>query len=47
VERIGRANIVGYEQELLGYATRALEAVLGPHLVDMAARQGGHPLVRP
>ena len=36
MERIGRANIVGYEQELLGYATRALEAVAGPRLVDMA-----------
>ena len=36
VERIGRANIVGYKQELLGYATRTLKAVAGPRLVDMA-----------
>jgi cysteine desulfurase/selenocysteine lyase len=36
VERIGRANIAGYEQELLGYATRALEAVPGLRLVGTA-----------
>ena len=36
MERIGRANIVGYEQELLGYATRTLKAVAGPRLVDTA-----------
>ena len=36
VERIGRANIASYEQELLGYATRALEAVPGLRLVGTA-----------
>ena len=36
MERIGRANIVSYEQQLLRYAARALDAVLGLHLVDMA-----------
>ena len=36
VERIGRANIAGYEQDLLGYATRALEAVPGLRLVGTA-----------
>jgi cysteine desulfurase / selenocysteine lyase len=36
VERIGRANIAGYEHELLGYATRALEAVPGLRLVGTA-----------
>jgi len=36
VERIGRANIAGYEQELLGYATRALEQVPGLSLVGTA-----------
>jgi len=36
VERIGRANIAGYEQELLAYATRALEAVPGLRLVGTA-----------
>ena len=36
MERIGRANIASYEQELLGYATRALEAVPGLRLVGTA-----------
>ena len=36
VERIGRANIASYEQELLGYATRSLEAVPGLCLVGTA-----------
>jgi len=36
VERIGRANIASYEHELLGYATRALEAVPGLRLVGTA-----------
>ena len=36
VERIGRANIASYEQELLGYATRVLEAVPGLRLVGTA-----------
>ncbi len=34
VERIGRTNITGYEQELPGYAMRVLKAV--PGLVDTA-----------
>ena len=36
VERIGRANIASYEQELLGYATQALEAVPGLRLIGTA-----------
>jgi cysteine desulfurase / selenocysteine lyase len=36
VERIGRANIASYEQDLLVYATRALEAVPGLRLVGTA-----------
>ena len=36
VERIGRTNIASYEQDLLGYATRALEAVPGLRLVGTA-----------
>ncbi|HYB46448.1 MAG TPA: cysteine desulfurase, partial [Streptosporangiaceae bacterium] len=36
VDRIGRANIASYEQELLTYATRALEAVPGLRLVGTA-----------
>ena len=36
VERIGRANIAGYEHELLGYATRALTDVPGLRLIGTA-----------
>ena len=36
VEQIGRANIASYEQELLGYATQALEAVPGLRLIGTA-----------
>jgi cysteine desulfurase/selenocysteine lyase len=36
VDRIGRANIASYEHELLGYATRALEAVPGLRLIGTA-----------
>lgn len=36
VERIGRANIARYEQELLGYATQALADVPGLRLVGTA-----------
>ena len=36
VERIGRASIASYERDLLGYATQALEAVPGLHLVGTA-----------
>ena len=36
VERIGRANIANYEQDLLAYATQALEAVPGLCLVGTA-----------
>ena len=36
VERIGRSNIASYEQELLGYATQALEAVPGLRLIGTA-----------
>ena len=36
VERVGRPNIASYEQELLGYATQALEAVPGLRLVGTA-----------
>jgi cysteine desulfurase / selenocysteine lyase len=36
VERIGRPAIASYEQELLGHATRALEAVPGLRLVGTA-----------
>ena len=36
VERIGRANIARYEQDLLGYATRALPAVPGLRLIGTA-----------
>ncbi len=36
MERIGRTNIASYEQELLGYATQALEAVPGLCLVGTA-----------
>jgi cysteine desulfurase/selenocysteine lyase len=46
VERIGRANIAGYEQELLGYATWGAGDGLGPAPGRHGARQGGHPLVR-
>jgi len=37
VDRIGRATIAGYEQDLLGYATGALQAVPGLRLVGTAA----------
>ena len=36
VERIGRANIAGYEHDLLGYATRALTDVPGLRLIGTA-----------
>jgi len=36
VERIGRANIARYEQELFEYATQALEAVPGLRLIGTA-----------
>jgi len=41
VERIGRPNISSYEQELLGYATRALETVPGLRLVGTATDKAG------
>ena len=36
VERLGRANIASYEHDLLGYATRALQAVPGLRLIGTA-----------
>lgn len=41
VERIGRPGIASYEHDLLGYATRALEAVPGLHLVGTAPDKAG------
>ena len=37
VERIGRENIASYEQELLGYATRAMGTVPGLRMVGTAS----------
>ncbi len=41
VERIGRESIAGYEHDLLGYATRALEAVPGLRMVGTAPGKAG------
>jgi len=41
VERIGRAGISAYEDELLGYATRALTAVPGLRLIGTAPDKAG------
>ena len=41
MERIGRANIARYEQELLGYATQALTPVPGLRMIGTAPEKAG------